>query len=64
MLWPVTGLMQEKQAAFEQVIPLIVNGTLRANIDSRFTVDQIKQAVTRSWEGHRNGKVLIVPTPL
>jgi NADPH:quinone reductase-like Zn-dependent oxidoreductase len=56
--------MQEKQAAFGQVIPLIVNGTLRANIDSRFTVDQIKKAVTRSWEGRRNGKVLIVPTPL
>ena len=56
--------MQEKQAAFGQVIPLIANGTLKANIDSRFTVDQIKQAVARAWEGGRNGKVLIVPTPL
>jgi NADPH:quinone reductase-like Zn-dependent oxidoreductase len=62
--WYQIATMQEKQAAFGQVIPLIVNGTLRANIDSRFTVDQIKQAVTRSWEGRRNGKVLIVPTPL
>ena len=62
--WYQTATMQEKQAAFGQVIPLIANGTLKANIDSRFTVDQIKQAVTRSWEGGRNGKVLIVPSPL
>jgi NADPH:quinone reductase-like Zn-dependent oxidoreductase len=56
--------MQEKQAAFGQVIPLIVNGSLKANIDSRFTVDQIKQAVKRAWEDGRNGKVLIVSTSL
>jgi NADPH:quinone reductase-like Zn-dependent oxidoreductase len=56
--------MQEMQAAFGQVIPLIANGTLKANIDSRYKVDQIKQAVTRAWEGGRNGKVLIVPNPL
>jgi NADPH:quinone reductase-like Zn-dependent oxidoreductase len=56
--------MQEKQEAFGQVIPLIVNGTLKANIDSRYTVDQIEQAVTRAWEDGRNGKVLIVPIPL
>ena len=62
--WYQTATMQEKQAAFGQVIPLIANGTLKANIDSRFTVDQIKQAVARAWEGGRNGKVLIVPTPL
>jgi len=62
--WYQVATMQEKQAAFGQVIPLIANGTLKANIDSRFTVDQIKQAVTRSWEGGRNGKVLIVPNPL
>ena len=62
--WYQTATMQEKQAAFGQVIPLIANGTLKANIDSRYTVDQIKQAVARAWEGGRNGKVLIVPTPL
>ena len=62
--WYQIATMEEKQAAFGQVIPLIANGTLKANIDSRFSVDQIKQAVTRSWEGGRNGKVLIVPTSL
>jgi NADPH:quinone reductase-like Zn-dependent oxidoreductase len=62
--WYQKATMQEMQAAFGQVIPLIANGTLKANIDSRYTVDQIKQAVTRAWEGGRNGKVLIVPNPL
>ena len=62
--WYQTASMQEKQAAFGQVIPLIVNGTLKADIDSRFAIDEIKQAVTRSKQGGRNGKVLIVPSPL
>jgi NADPH:quinone reductase-like Zn-dependent oxidoreductase len=62
--WFQTATMQEKQAAFGEVIPLIANGTLKADIDSRFTIDEIKQAVTRSKEGGRNGKVLIIPNPL
>ena len=62
--WYQSATTEEMQAAFGQVIPLIANGTLKANIDSRYTVDQIKQAVTRAWEGGRNGKVLIVPNPL
>ena len=62
--WFQTATMQEKQAAFGEVIPLIANGTLKADIDSRFTIDEIKQAVTRSKEGGRNGKVIIVPNPL
>ena len=62
--WFQTATMQEKQAAFGEVIPLIADGTLKADIDSRFTIDEIKQAVSRSSEGGRNGKVLIVPSPL
>jgi len=62
--WYQTATMQEKQEAFGQVIPLIVNGTLKANIDSRYSVNEIEQAVTRAWAGGRNGKVLIVPSPI
>ena len=62
--WYQTATMQEQMAAFGQVIPLIASGTLKANVDSRFTVDQIKQAVTRAAQRGRNGKVLIVPSPL
>ena len=62
--WYQVATMQEKQAAFGQIIPLIANGTLRADVDSRFSIDEIKQAVTRAAEGGRNGKVLIVPSAL
>ena len=62
--WFLTATTLEKQAAFGEVIPLIADGTLKADIDSRFTIDEIKQAVLRSSEDARNGKVLIVPSPL
>jgi trans-2-enoyl-CoA reductase len=55
---------EEIQAAFGQVIPLIASGALKANVDSRFTVSEIKQAVTRAAQRGRKGKVLIVPNPL
>ena len=59
--WFETASMKEKQAAFGQVIPLVANGVLKANVDSRFSVDEINQAVERAAQGGRNGKVLIVP---
>ena len=59
--WFESAEMEEKQAAFGQIIPLIASGALKANIDSRFSVDEIKQAVSRAAQGGRNGKVLIVP---
>jgi trans-2-enoyl-CoA reductase len=59
--WYKTAEMAEKQAAFGQIIPLIANGSLTADIDSRFTIDEIKQAVTRADQRGRNGKVLLVP---
>jgi trans-2-enoyl-CoA reductase len=62
--WFEKSGLEEKQAAFGQIIPLIASGTLKANIDSRFSVGDIKQAVTRAIQSGRNGKVLIVPSPL
>lgn len=59
--WFQTATTAEKQAAFGQIIPLIANGSLKANIDSRFTVAEIKKAVTRAGQRRRDGKVLIVP---
>ncbi|MFK8021588.1 MAG: zinc-dependent alcohol dehydrogenase family protein [Pseudomonadales bacterium] len=60
--WFKEATMAEKQAAFGQIIPLIASGALKANVDSRFTVSEIRQAVTRAAERGRNGKVLIVPS--
>ena len=59
--WFQTASMADKQAAFGQIIPLIASGALKANVDSTFTVEEIKQAAKRAGERGRNGKVLIVP---
>lgn len=59
--WYQSASSEEKQAAFGKVVPLIASGALKADVDSRFSVAEIKQAVTRAAEGGRNGKVLIVP---
>ncbi|MCX2981136.1 alcohol dehydrogenase [Halieaceae bacterium IMCC14734] len=59
--WFETSTMEEKQAAFGGIIPMIASGALKADVDSRFTVSEIKQAVTRAAQRGRNGKVLIVP---
>jgi NADPH:quinone reductase-like Zn-dependent oxidoreductase len=59
--WFQTANTQDKQTAFGEIIPLIASGALKANIDSRFPVADIKQAVTRAAQHGRNGKVLIVP---
>lgn len=60
--WFKNADQDAKKAAFGQIIPLIVNGSLKADIDSRYSVEEIKQAVTRAGQRGRNGKVLIVPT--
>lgn len=60
--WFLTVSAAERQAAYAKVIPLIVSGALQANVDSRFSVADIKQAVTRAAERGRNGKVIIVPS--
>tara|TARA_B110000503_G_scaffold34839_1_gene56822 strand:- start:22799 stop:23920 length:1122 start_codon:yes stop_codon:yes gene_type:complete len=59
--WFETTSMEEKQAAIGQVIPLVASGVLKAEVDSRFSVGEIKNAVSRAAQSGRNGKVLIVP---
>lgn len=61
--WYETAGSAEKQAAFGQIIPLIASGKLKADIDSRFSVDEIEKAVSRAAQGGRNGKVLVIPNP-
>lgn len=59
--WLETASPEDKQEAFGAIIPLIVSGAIKAKIDARFSLDEIKQAVTRAAEGGRNGKVLLIP---
>jgi len=59
--WFETATMEQRQAAFGQIIPLVGGGSLKADIDSRYSIDEIQQAVSRAAQRGRNGKVLIVP---
>ncbi len=58
--WFTTASSEQIQAAFEQIIPLVLSGGIKANVDSRYTVAEIREAVTRANQRGRNGKVLIV----
>ncbi len=59
--WFQTAEASEQQATFGKIVPLVIDGSLSADIDSRFGLDQIKQAVTRAGQRGRNGKVLLLP---
>lgn len=59
--WFEMSSQDEKQDAFGQIIPAIVSGAIKTNVDSCFSLDEIKQAVTRAAENGRDGKVLLTP---
>lgn len=59
--WFETASDQDKQAAFGEIIPLVVSGTIKAKIDSRFSLDEIQEAVNRAAAPGRDGKVLLIP---
>lgn len=52
---------EEKQAAFGKVIPMVASGAIKAKVDSRYSLEDIKEAVVRAAEPGRNGKVLLIP---
>ena len=59
--WYETASQADLSKVIGQLVPLIASGQLRADVDSRYALDQISDAVTRAAEGGRNGKVLIKP---
>lgn len=59
--WYETASAGDKQAAFDEIIPLILSGKVKTKIDSRYPLEDIKQAVTRAAEDGRDGKVLLMP---
>ncbi len=59
--WYETASQEEKQAAFGALMPLIASGQLKTRIDSRYSLDNIKDAVIRAAESGRDGKVILTP---
>lgn len=52
---------QDKKVVYGEIIPLVVSGAIKAKIDSRFSLDEIKEAVNRAAASGRDGKVLLIP---
>jgi len=59
--WFEITSQEDKQAAFGKIIPLVASGAIKATIDSRYSLEDIKAAVVRAAEPGRNGKVLLTP---
>ena len=59
--WFETAPEDVQSAELGKVMSLICSGKISTNIDSRFSLDQINEAVVRAAKSGRNGKVLLVP---
>lgn len=59
--WFEVASAEDKQAAFGKVIPLVASGAIKAKVDSTYSLEDIKEAVTRAAEPGRDGKVLLKP---
>lgn len=59
--WYRQARQQEQAAAFGALAPLVSSGALKTRIDSRFSLENIREAVIRASESGRNGKVLLTP---
>lgn len=61
--WYQAASQEQKQAALGALIPLIASGQIKTRIDSRFPLEEIRDAVTRAAADGRDGKVLLTPNP-
>ena len=59
--WYETASGDEKQAAFGALMPLIAGSQVKTRIDSRFSLEKIRDAVIRAAESGRDGKVILTP---
>ena len=59
--WYQSVSEEERNAAFGSLIELIASGQVKTRIDSRFPLEEIREAVTRASEGGRDGKVILTP---
>jgi NADPH:quinone reductase-like Zn-dependent oxidoreductase len=46
---------------FAELVALIASGRLRAQVQSTYGIDKIRQAVAAAASGERSGKVLLLP---
>ena len=61
--WFDTVDPNEKYQTFSEVIGLISQGKLHADIAETFSLDEIHEAVTMAAQSGRLGKVILLPNP-
>jgi NADPH:quinone reductase-like Zn-dependent oxidoreductase len=59
--WLSRAPRAEQRALFARLAGLIADGTLKAPVEGTFSLDAIRDALTRAMEGGRAGKVLLTP---
>ena len=59
--WFNRASAQERAKTYAELTGMVLKGELFAPIDRRFSLDDIAEAVTYTWQGGRSGKVLLAP---
>jgi NADPH:quinone reductase-like Zn-dependent oxidoreductase len=59
--WLNTASREAQVALMSRMAKLVADGTLHAPVEATFTLEDIREALTRSMEGGRQGKVLLTP---
>lgn len=57
--WFATATPERKKEVFTELIPLILDGTLKSDVAARYPLDDIIQAVTHAQAEARGGKILL-----
>lgn len=61
VLWLKRASREQQRETFGRLAKLMTDGTLRAPVEGTFSLDAIQDALARSMEGGRGGKVLLTP---
>jgi trans-2-enoyl-CoA reductase len=62
--WLAKAPREEQVALMLRLAKMIAKGTLTAPVDATFPLENIREALTRSIEGGRQGKVLLTPVKI
>ncbi|WP_224372692.1 zinc-dependent alcohol dehydrogenase family protein [Hyalangium versicolor] len=60
-LWMRTAPREAQAALMAKLAKQVAEGTLRAAVDATFPLENVREALARSLEGGRDGKVLLTP---
>jgi NADPH:quinone reductase-like Zn-dependent oxidoreductase len=62
--WLAKAPREDQVALMLRLAKMIAKGTLTAPVDTTFPLENIREALTRSMEGGRQGKVLLTPVKI